>query len=1661
MSYDSTLFNADPYYDDFKESKKFLRVMFKPGFALQAREVTQLQTILQNQIERFGSHVFENGSPVIDGQITENYLRYGRIGGLSGISSITSMIGSVIGAPNRAQAKIIHVEGGLSSSTVDPYSVVFFEYTQGGITFGTNDVVSGTASNQPFSFSFTGQSTSPSLGDSTVISVNSGVRFVDGYFVLHDAQMIAASTLTGSIGTEYRIYENPTTRIGFKANKSFVNANEDNSLNDPAFGYYNYSAPGADRFKIDLGLTQCEFIPTSVNDTTNFANSDFMEIIRIVDGEVIKKETYPEYAALEDTFARRTYDESGNYTVDPFDLNTTYRNTTGITGATLSAELGPGKAYVFGYEFETQGTNVLALPRARTTKSYTEQRSIGKVGPALLVSVAAPAASVGNNFNLFNLNNEPTLYFAAGPTTVNTTNPASGYTGIGTARLKSLLRVPQTTNNSYYAYIYDVSMTGSYTLADATRIYLSADGNLTAGAATGQHSLNILWNGATGNILFPNDSGMLFALPKGERLSQIDRVNYATTNFSSLSVNGANNAGTIQTSGLRQTFPFTVGQKIEAASQDLFILSSTGAPVGFTAVAISSTVLVVTANSPNTSVYAFYTTDMGGNGTNYLKRSKELLTETLIGATASVQTDIQTGRKFLYVGAGSTAYCDVVSILSMTGTLNGSATRSQVLNYFTLDNGQRDNIYDWSRLVFAQNAYPSDTAVSSSLGVGITGVYDITITRFQHTGNSQGPFTIDSYSCDYKDIPVYISPTTGKAYRLSDVLDFRPSKTFNNSLTGHIVPMTLGVANDNKFDYTHYLPRTDKIVLSKDRNFKVLTGVPSIEPFPPSDDPDAMTLYNITLNGYTIDKDDVQIKRIENKRYTMQDIAQLEDRLDSVEYFTNLSMLEQQTKNSPILDSDGVEIPKKGILADSFRGHSVSDVQNSMFSASIDFENGIMRPSFRNRVYKMNTIQSASNVIGSEDGIYTINYTTTPRITQPLATSSMNVNPSGVFNYLGFIRSTPSSDFWYDDASATTVKINTEGENDAWAFGNPLGTGPGEAKGFGTQWNDWESNWSGISRTNVSISDNLNPSRSIFVNANGTRLSTPSSVGSTLPDSIINTNGNLQIRGDIVPYARDIGVSLSAKNMKPNTTVYLFVDGIRVYANGEPGTPIVTDSSGSATVNFSITPRNFFVGKKNIRLTDSSENDLLFTTTAADCVLPIQGTWGNFKDGIVSTRTVQTRRESVKSEKIVTNIFGKAIQRSSFTKLVGYTDPLSQTFYVDPTIYPSGLFAKKITLFFKKKDSRTNTPISLTLKPVINGYPHPSKYIPLSDVTIISQSVNTNEFATTGTDFVFSSPIYLAPGEYAFSITTPSNSFELYTSQIGSSVIKQTTSEETVRATKQPYIRSIFKNQTSSGLQKIDTEDIKFLLHICEFNMDDTSVLTVENTPSGYYGSTVNTDAIRFNIPAVSPPNTELITTDSSFSFDRIDLNKTVELTSRNTSNASVSFSTMGFRFSTNDRFVSPIVDLDRANVNLIENRINQPSGYPEFRGETGHTNLYVPSEERYTSRYITKRVILEPGMEAANLRVEVLASNPAETDFAIFARMSPENGTGLPFDLREYKRMTPELTYPSTQVGEYQEMSFSLTGQPDFRVFSVKIVMTSAEETIVPKFKNLRITAA
>ena len=61
--------NQSPYFDDYDETKDFHQVLYKPAVAVQARELSQEQTILRNQLKRFGDHIFANGSRVSGGEI--------------------------------------------------------------------------------------------------------------------------------------------------------------------------------------------------------------------------------------------------------------------------------------------------------------------------------------------------------------------------------------------------------------------------------------------------------------------------------------------------------------------------------------------------------------------------------------------------------------------------------------------------------------------------------------------------------------------------------------------------------------------------------------------------------------------------------------------------------------------------------------------------------------------------------------------------------------------------------------------------------------------------------------------------------------------------------------------------------------------------------------------------------------------------------------------------------------------------------------------------------------------------------------------------------------------------------------------------------------------------------------------------------------------------------------------------------------------------------------------------------------------------------------------------------------------------------------------------------------------------------------------------------
>ena len=71
--------NVTPYFDDFDEDKKFHRVLFRPSVPIQARELTQLQTILQNQVERFGDHVFKEGTIIKGCAFVDTVVKYAKL----------------------------------------------------------------------------------------------------------------------------------------------------------------------------------------------------------------------------------------------------------------------------------------------------------------------------------------------------------------------------------------------------------------------------------------------------------------------------------------------------------------------------------------------------------------------------------------------------------------------------------------------------------------------------------------------------------------------------------------------------------------------------------------------------------------------------------------------------------------------------------------------------------------------------------------------------------------------------------------------------------------------------------------------------------------------------------------------------------------------------------------------------------------------------------------------------------------------------------------------------------------------------------------------------------------------------------------------------------------------------------------------------------------------------------------------------------------------------------------------------------------------------------------------------------------------------------------------------------------------------------------------
>lgn len=1156
-------FNYDPYYDDFNEDKNFMRVLFKPGYAVQGRELTQLQTIIASQIEKFGNHIFKSGSPVIGGKISlddrANYLvlesQY------SNVDIITeNFLGKTIvayGSTKNTRAKVIAIDTSVAAS---PTLVI--KYLSGDVFNPGEELV------------IYGQNTygkvktgTTSVGRSYVASIQDGVYYFKGSFVKVIPQFLILTLHYREGYDSTVVMENPTCKVGIEFEETVTDYIDDTSLLDPAQGSFNYQAPGADRFTIKTSLSK--------RTLDSADTSSFFEIIRLVDGVKTKEIDYPIYNEINKTLARRTHEESGNYTVDPFVIALDEGDS---ANGKFTAILDPGKAYVGGYEVSTIAPTNIELNRARVTSNVSDYdlptnfestivldtlKGTMDISAFPLLDIhCVPWASVNtssvtsyNSTKIGTTRADMIKYNDSTNKDVGTTHSftvnvfdttATNITGtVASGSSNTVINLPTTFSNTVgtdaYANMYfrltdtggvgvvpiridsssgaarTITLSSAYAFAPVSSNTFSIDSDFkVAESLVKQDSLVISLAGninsdskdiATGfaSVYEPTKSSLIFELPyEAMAAGTIADVDLYARKVYSSKLSDASGIITINTTGT-DTFAFagTSGVLSDTTILDNIICFVRSDSIGsnatsgiitgsvlslannyFTVTALTSTSIQINLNTAAVKSDFIIKTKINNaeNTTSGAVRGKQMIpltsgvnlhakvpyelggTDTLASANTGTITTVTGGYVFDDIGATNFTDTTVLTNLRTPGTVvslqvpdvyeivritdSGSLTSNvttamltdatkDVTKYYEFDNGQRKTHYDHATIklkrgyssprgrLYVQYRYLKHNPAPSPQNIGF--------------------FTVDSYlktgsNMTYSDISKFANKEDNKLTSLRGCLDFRPTRSIgSNDLSGAVNPDTGSVVT---MDFQYYLNRIDRIVLKPTGEFSVLEGKSAIIPKPEMVKDADMLLYNITVPAFTESVKDITVDYVNNRRYTMRDIGQFENRIKSIEYYVALSSLEKSATDIKVLDANGLERAKYGILTDNFNDVSVQATTSDVgYDNRCLVDSGKLQPASLMRTFKMNLASGntgAYKIVGT-NGKRTmmLKYTNSPFATQPFATKAIPVANALFANFKGSMKLYPEFVGDVDTTSTSRVTMDSfNGLESAFTFIN-------------------------------------------------------------------------------------------------------------------------------------------------------------------------------------------------------------------------------------------------------------------------------------------------------------------------------------------------------------------------------------------------------------------------------------------------------------------------------------------------------------------------------------------------------------------------------------------------------------------------------------------------
>ena len=489
---------SNTYKDDYLDSDNFHRILFNSGRTLQARELTQLQTILQKQIERFGNNIFKEGAVVKPGGVNiNNSYEYIKLN--TSTNSLPNTPSNLVGTSFTGQtsgvvAKVIEV---VAATATDP-ATLYVQYT--------STTSSPAATTAPIrmqagenidngSTTLTVQTvntvTNPAVGTGSRLSIASGIYYTQGFFVFNENQSKIISKYSDA----------PNVDVGFKVVEDIVTTADDTGLYDNQGQTPNLSAPGADRYRIRLIIATREDIDSDEN---------FVHVATIKDGVVYStNETTDAYKVPNDVIAQRIFENSGNYIVKPFKVK--FGEDSDATK--LQLQVTDGIAVVEGYRAARYFPTVLRIDRATNTIKLENEVTPASFGNYVMVD---PANTKGlPNINVFEKMN---------------LNDSADYAGsvIGSARVKAVAE----DGANYRYHLFDIQMNSGQAFRNVKSI------------GTGVTSyFNPTLENNKAVLKEPKNNVALFAIPK-DRPQSIEQISLAVQRRFTTTTDGTG-AGTL------------------------------------------------------------------------------------------------------------------------------------------------------------------------------------------------------------------------------------------------------------------------------------------------------------------------------------------------------------------------------------------------------------------------------------------------------------------------------------------------------------------------------------------------------------------------------------------------------------------------------------------------------------------------------------------------------------------------------------------------------------------------------------------------------------------------------------------------------------------------------------------------------------------------------------------------------------------------------------------------------------------------------------------------------------------------------------------------------------------------------------------------------------